>query len=43
MSGVIHYDLDGNIDRVIAQEIDVMPEEDELPTADDVLGILSDG
>lgn len=43
VSGVIHYDLDGNIDRVVAQEIEVMPEQDELPTAEDLMGILSDG
>lgn len=43
VSGVIHYDLDGNIERVIAQGLEVMPEESALPTAGDVMGILADG
>lgn len=43
VSGVIHYDIDGNIDNVVALEMEVMPEEDKLPAAEEAMGIFADG
>jgi hypothetical protein len=39
--GEIVYRESGEIVRIIAQSIEVFPPEEELPTADDVLGILA--
>ena len=41
IEGRIHYRRDGTPISIEAQVIDVLPEDDELPTAADVRGILS--
>lgn len=42
VSGEITYDADGRVKSVRADEMFVFPDEADLPSADDVLGILSD-
>lgn len=41
IEGRIHYRRDGTPISIEAQVIDVLPEDDELPTAHDVRGIMA--
>ena len=38
--GVVHYRPDGMPSRIHAEEVEALPEDDDLPTHEDVLGIL---
>lgn len=42
VSGIIHYDQQGGIRRVVAEEIEALPDASELPSAADVFGILAE-
>lgn len=41
LNGKIHYRRDGTPISIEASDLDVLPEDDELPSADDVRGILA--
>lgn len=42
IEGLIHYRRDGTPISIEAKGIDLLPEDDELPTADDMRGIMAD-